>query len=150
MVKMLTGSGARCRHQPGQTVQHSGLRASGLVCTTYFMLGKTAKRVDVRLPEKEKPNSHDERPFNLIITMIKWFWTSKLPMKNFLFGLTGGGAPPYERDTSAYDGRVAITGISYGPGLRPGPMTSGPRFPNTGTPRAEESAPPPRETTMGR
>ena len=39
-------------------------------------------KVDVRLPGKGNPNSHGARPVHLIITMIKWIWTSRLSIKN--------------------------------------------------------------------
>ena len=41
------------------------------------LLGK----VDVRLPGKGNSNSHGARPVHLIITIIKWFRTSKLSTK---------------------------------------------------------------------
>ena len=41
-------------------------------------------RVDVRLPGKGHSNSHGARPVHQIITMIKWFWTCRLSIKNSL------------------------------------------------------------------
>ena len=40
---------------------------------------KLPRKVAVRLPEKGKSDSHDARPVHLIITMIKWIRTSRLP-----------------------------------------------------------------------
>jgi len=40
--------------------------------------------VDVRLPGKGNSNSHGARPVHLIITMSKWFRTSRLSIKNSL------------------------------------------------------------------
>ena len=34
----------------------------------------------------ENSNSHGARPVHLIITMIKWIWTSRLSIKNSLWG----------------------------------------------------------------
>ena len=45
------------------------------------------RKVDVRLPGKGNSNSRGARPVHLIITMIKWFQTSRLSIKN---SLTGG------------------------------------------------------------
>ena len=42
------------------------------------------RKVDVRLPGKGDSNSHGARPVHLIITMIKWIRTSRLPIKNSL------------------------------------------------------------------
>jgi len=42
------------------------------------------RKVDVRLPGKGNSNSHGARPVHLIITMIKWIPTSRLPIKNSL------------------------------------------------------------------
>ena len=42
------------------------------------------RKVDVRLPGKGNSNSHGARPVHLIITMIKWFRTSGLSIKNSL------------------------------------------------------------------
>jgi len=44
----------------------------------------TNRKVDVRLPGKGDSNSHGARPVHLIITMIKWIWTSRLSIKNSL------------------------------------------------------------------
>ena len=45
-----------------------------------------ARKVDVRLPGKGNSNSHGARPVHLIITMVKWIRTSRLPIKNSLSG----------------------------------------------------------------
>ena len=51
-----------------------------------------ARKVDIRLPGKGNSNSYGARPFRLIITMIKWIQTSRLPRKNFLsLGVQGAG-----------------------------------------------------------
>ena len=42
------------------------------------------RKVDARLPGKGNPNSHGARPVHLIITMIKWIWTSRLSTNNSL------------------------------------------------------------------
>ena len=42
------------------------------------------RKVDVRLPRTGNSNSHGERPVHIIITMISWIRTSKLPIKNSL------------------------------------------------------------------
>ena len=52
------------------------------------MTGGTRK-VDVRLPGKGNSNSHGARPVHLIITVIKWFRSSRLSTKKSL-SLTGG------------------------------------------------------------
>ena len=39
------------------------------------------KKVDVRLPEKQNPNSHGARPVHLIIMMTEWIRTSRLAIK---------------------------------------------------------------------
>ena len=41
-------------------------------------------KIVVRLPEKANANSHGARPVHHIISMIKWFRTSRLPIKNSL------------------------------------------------------------------
>jgi len=52
------------------------------------------RKVDVRLPGKGNSNSHGARPVHLIITMIKWFRTSRLSIKNSLtFVGTRSGTP---------------------------------------------------------
>jgi len=38
----------------------------------------------VRLPGKGNSNSRGARPVYLIITMVQWFWTSRLSIKNSL------------------------------------------------------------------
>ena len=40
--------------------------------------------IDVRLPGKGNSNSHGARPIHLIITMIKWIRTSRMPIKKSL------------------------------------------------------------------
>ena len=52
------------------------------------------RKVDVRLPGKGISNSHGARPVHLIITMIKWFRTSRLSIKNSLspWQETGGAS----------------------------------------------------------
>jgi len=42
------------------------------------------RKVDVRLPGQGNSNSHGARTVHLIITMIKWIWTSRLSIKNSL------------------------------------------------------------------
>ena len=42
------------------------------------------RKVDVRLPGKGNSSSHGARPVRLIITTIKWIWTSKLSIENCL------------------------------------------------------------------
>ena len=41
-----------------------------------------SKKVDVRLPGKGNSTPHGARPVHLIITMIKWIWTSRLSIIN--------------------------------------------------------------------
>jgi hypothetical protein len=41
-------------------------------------------QIDARLPGKGNSNSHGARPVHLIITMIKWIRTSRLPIKKSL------------------------------------------------------------------
>ena len=43
-------------------------------------------KVDVRLPGKGNSNSHGARPVHQIISMIKWIRTSRLSIKNFIYG----------------------------------------------------------------
>ena len=45
-----------------------------------------ARKVGVRLSGIENSNSHGARPVHLIITMMKWFRTSRLSMENSLSG----------------------------------------------------------------
>ena len=59
------------------------------------MPGPVSRQVDVKLPEKVNSNSHGARPVHLIITMIKWIWTSGLSMKNSL-SLDGPGTAAVE------------------------------------------------------
>ena len=40
---------------------------------------------DAKLPGEGEWNSHGARPVHLIITMIKWIWTSGLSMENSLY-----------------------------------------------------------------
>ena len=53
-------------------------------------------KVDIRLPGKGNSNSHGARPVHLIITMIKWFRSSRLSIKNYLS--PGGSHPPQPGD----------------------------------------------------
>jgi len=57
-------------------------------CTYSFAVVQLvgARKVDVRLPEKENSDSHGARPVHQIITMITWIRTSRLSMKNSLSG----------------------------------------------------------------
>ena len=48
--------------------------------------------LDVRIPGKGNSNSHGARTVHLIITMIKWFRTSRLSIKNSLSAGAAGGA----------------------------------------------------------
>ena len=47
------------------------------------------RKVDVRLPEKRNSDFHGVRPVHLIITMMKWIWTSRLSTKKSLSLCTG-------------------------------------------------------------
>jgi len=49
-----------------------------------------SRKVDIRLPGKGDSNSHGARPVHLIIAMIKWIRTSRLSIKNSLFGACVG------------------------------------------------------------
>ena len=51
---------------------------------------KSTRKVDIGLPGNGNSNSHGARPVHLIITMIKWIRTSRLPIKN---SLSDSGAP---------------------------------------------------------
>ena len=51
-----------------------------------------ARKVDVRLPGKGNSNTHGARPDHLIVTIMKWFWTSSLSIKNSLSLQAGEGA----------------------------------------------------------
>ena len=42
------------------------------------------RKVDVRLPGKENPNSHGARPVYQIISMLEWIRTSRLSIRNSL------------------------------------------------------------------
>ena len=57
------------------------------------LCGSLPRKVNVRLPEKGNLNSHGARPVHLIITMIKWIWTSRLSIKKSLFGSLQGTHP---------------------------------------------------------
>ena len=46
-------------------------------------------KLDVRLPGKGNSNCHDARPVHLIISMIKWFRTSRSPIKKSLSARPG-------------------------------------------------------------
>ena len=52
---------------------------------TILQLGR---KVDVRLPGKRNSDAHGARPVHLIITIIKWIRTSRLPIKNSLSSST--------------------------------------------------------------
>jgi len=65
--------------------------ATGPVCSPRHPY--THRKVDVRLPGKGNSNSHGARPVHLIITMIKCFRTSRLPMHNSLSLHTRGRVP---------------------------------------------------------
>jgi len=54
------------------------------------------RKIDVRLPGRGDSNSHGARPVHLIITMTKWFRTSKLSIKNSLSGTCSAPAPPLQ------------------------------------------------------
>jgi len=54
------------------------------------------RKVDVRLPGKGNSNSHGARPVHLIITMIKWFRTSRLSIKEL--ALSGPGVQSRPRE----------------------------------------------------
>jgi len=47
-------------------------------------VGREPRKVDVRLPGKGDSNTLGARPVHLIITMIKWFRTSRMSIKNSL------------------------------------------------------------------
>jgi hypothetical protein len=82
-----------------------GVGDSGSVASCIHVLlrptdGASPRKVDVRLPEKGNSNSLGARPVHLIITMIKWFRTSRLSTRNSLslevvwppaFGVSGSG-----------------------------------------------------------
>jgi len=53
----------------------------GTMCRT---LRDIIMKVDTRLPGEENSNSYGARPVHLVITMIKWFRTSRLSIKNSL------------------------------------------------------------------
>ena len=65
---------AQPRPRPIQTLPGSVDRHGG------YLAGK----VDERLPEKGKSDSHGARPVHIIITMIKWIRTNRLSVKNSL------------------------------------------------------------------
>ena len=48
------------------------------------MYDQRSRKVNVKLPGKGNSKSHGERPVHLIITMIKWIWTSRLSTKDSL------------------------------------------------------------------
>ena len=47
-------------------------------------LREAVRKVDVRLPGKGNSNSHVARPVHQIIAIIRWFWTSRLSIKDSL------------------------------------------------------------------
>ena len=51
-----------------------------------YGFGGWFRKVDVRLPGKKNSNSRGARPVHLIITMMKWIRTKRLPMKKSLSG----------------------------------------------------------------
>ena len=63
---------------------------NGCIPGLFFYAGASSRwrvsfrKVDARLPGKGNSNSHGARPVHLIITMIKWFRTSRLSIKNSL------------------------------------------------------------------
>jgi len=57
-------------------------KAYTLACKTPIWF--RPRKVDVRLPGKGNSNSHGARPVHQIITMIKWFRTSRLSTNNSL------------------------------------------------------------------
>ena len=65
------------------------------------LLKSFTRKVDTRLPGKRNLNSHGARPVHLIIAMIKWIQTSRLPIKNSLCPCRGVRAcpPPREEGT---------------------------------------------------
>ena len=83
------------------------------------------RKVDVRLPEKGNSNSRGARPVHLIITMIKWNRTSRLPITNSLSCTCGRAAAgelqilntePTPR-TLYLEGGGALNGSSQGQSL---------------------------------
>jgi len=67
-------------------------------------------KVDVRLPEKNKSKSHSARPVHLIITMTKWFRTSRLSIKK---SLPAPPPPSWVRDVVSetrkrFEGRATL------------------------------------------
>ena len=53
----------------------------------FVKFGEEARKVDGRLPGKGNSNPYGASPVHLIITMIQWIRTSRLPIKNSLSGL---------------------------------------------------------------
>ena len=45
---------------------------------------ESTRKVDIRLPAKGNANPHGARPVHLVVTMMKWFRTSALLIKNSL------------------------------------------------------------------
>ena len=74
-------------------------------------------KVYVRLPGKGNSNSHGARPVHLIITIMKWIWTSRLSIKNSLSD-SHLANPPLSRRR----GRGLVAG---------GRVVSGPNTPTT-------------------
>ena len=74
-------------------------------------------KVYVRLPGKGNSNSHGARPVHLIITIMKWIWTSRLSIKNSLSD-SHLANPPLRRRR----GRGLVAG---------GRVVSGPNTPTT-------------------
>ena len=51
-----------------------------------------SRKVDAKLPAKGNSNSHGARPVHLIITIIKWFRTSRLTIKSLSLQVTSSSA----------------------------------------------------------
>ena len=62
----------------------------GPVCPPH--IDRPLRKVDVRLPEHGRLNSHGARSVHLIITMIRWIRTSRSSMKNSGTGTCGGAS----------------------------------------------------------
>ena len=76
-----------------------------------------ARKVNVRLPGKGNSNCHGARPVHLIITMIKWFRTSRLSIKNSLSLLGALPLVEHQRKTNTvphHAGPVECYSIHFG------------------------------------
>ena len=70
------------------------------------------RKADARLPGKGDSNSHGSRPVHLIITMIKWIWTSMMPIrKSLTMSLLTDPGPPFGSVRRLID--YCITQIKY-------------------------------------